>query len=695
MNAPLPSTVQSYTLADLAAAIGTHKTSVMRRAAKEGWNYDEKPHPGGAKRYYALADLPADVRKVVQAKAMNKVLQDAGSLLPATAGGVLPLASPAVPFSGDLSERQREERDARTVILAAINRLRGEASCSQEAAITTLLVNARAGKLEPVLTKMLRSAKDSRGRKGDDFPSSRTIERWLQKGKTGDLAPIVPVQDMTIKPWHGLVVALKQRPQGSCMTWIHEELEKQWDASWGNNPPSYDAVRRFLVKKFSAIDQLKGRHTGSALRAHRHYTKRTNAGMVPWQEVHADGWNTHFTAPHPITGEFVTYEVWHFHDIATRYVTPPGIDLTERFEVIARGLENCIRVGGVMAVLQTDSTRIVKNSERFKTNPATAISERAGITIVHPKEVGNSQANGIAENFNTWLDKQSRELATYQGKGMDSLTLKRVKKITAKMVKAANAGDLEERERFRREAEKQGKGLVFNSHFEAVEWINRKCEEYNDRPHRTLPKIRDQQTGRTRHQTPREALQGFIDAGWLPVVMDEASLIDLFRPHVQVRVTREAVTPYKGMRFHHPDLGHWNGKDVVVAYDIMDWRQVWVKDLQGRLICEATFSEATGHRTQTAYEAAEEKRALAQIKRKEQQIDSIAERHGMDAIEGSSNRIPEIQTIDANVLLSDAELVEVEAAQQKPSGGSVLDLAMWLYAEEEDGADAPNKAAAG
>lgn len=109
------------------------------------------------------------------------------------------------------------------------------------------------------------------------------------------------------------------------------------------------------------------------------------------------------------------------------------------------------------AILQTDSTKVIKNSPRFTTDPMVALSERAGFTTkILPKEVGNSQANGICENFNTWLDKQSRELATYQGKGMDSLSLKRVK-LTEKMVKASNAGDLVERDRLKKEAERMAR----------------------------------------------------------------------------------------------------------------------------------------------------------------------------------------------------------------------------------------------
>jgi putative transposase len=158
--------------------------------------------------------------------------------------------------------------------------------------------------------------------------------------------------------------------------------------------------------KFSQSELLKGRNAGMALRALQYHKKRTAAGMLPWDELHADGWASHFTAPHPVTGEYVTYELWDVHDVATRYIPPFAIGLTKNYEVIAKAVENAIRDNGIMAILQTDSTKIVKKNVKFVGNPVLSIAERAGITIVHPKTVGNAQANGIAENFHAWLDKK-------------------------------------------------------------------------------------------------------------------------------------------------------------------------------------------------------------------------------------------------------------------------------------------------
>lgn len=607
------------------------------------------------------------------------------------------------------TERQARVEWARERLLAEIVRLRAEAGCSLDAAITTLLTQARAGRLPAGTLAMLKAARDPRGRKGtDDLPSARSVKRFLAAKSAGlRLIPRAHGPDMEVKPWYGLLLALLQRPQGGALTWVHEQIAAQWRPEWGDKAPSYHAVLR-AAGKLSMLDKLKGRWSGSQLRSRTFFRRRTSAGMQPWDEIHADGWATHFTAPHPATGEYVTLEVWHAHDVATRFVPPFGVGLTENFEVIAKCVENAVRAGGTMAILQTDSTRIVKRSEKFKTNPATALSERAGITIVHPQTVGNSQANGIAENFNTWLDKESRELATYQHpQRMDELSFKRGRKLTAAMVKAAAAGDLATMHAKRRELERGNRGLVLTSFDQALAWLEEKRQKWNHKPHRALPKVRGED-GRMRHMTPFEALMQHIEAGWEPCLPDldgealERHFVDLFRPHVQTKVRRGTVSPYGGMRYRHAALDEWLDRDVVVAYDMNDWRRVWVKTLKGEPICIAEFVEAVGYRTLSAKEAAEEKRARARIRNRERQIEAerlaapapaIEHRAAiLDYLPAARPPEPEAET---------PRLIDLLPAQEEPRELSYMEtVALYMRRDEEDegegGEDAaPKEAAAG
>ena len=544
----------------------------------------------------------------------------------------------------------------------------------------------------------------------------RTLFRWVADYKSKGFDGLLPgkrQKDTAVKSWHPVALELRKRPQGGSVAWIHAKIAEHWARLKLADAPSYDQICRYFSQQCSQIEQLKGRWSGSQLRSKTFYQRRTANGMMPWDEIHADGWTTHFLAPHPVTGEYVTYEIWHAHDIATRYVPPFAVGLSENGEVIAKCLENIIREGGVPLFWLVDSTRIVKNAQRFQ-----QIADRAGFTITHPVTVGNSQANGISENFNKYLDDCARELATYQHpEHMDKLAHRRMKKAVNELAKATAAGDEKLIRRLKANVERLCKGLVFGSRDEALDWIESKRVAFNKRPHGTLGTVRDAESGGIRHLSPLECLEAFRQDGWKAVALEERELSDLFRPHVKCKVVRGMVTPYSGMKFKHPDLNHYLGKEVLVAYDIMDYRQVWVKTLDGTMICVAAFAEATGYRAKTAYEDGEERRALARIRAREKQIEQIEARHpglaeerGAMVIEGQFGRtldedglitlLPEAEQAIRNALVAlpvDREpgmerealraLNPEHAALAGAEGGEALsysDTMLWLYEGETE-----------
>ncbi len=303
MNSPALTQADIKAIAD---ALGISKQGCQKRANKEAWPFDEVPFAGGNKRVYPLATLPKVVRESIACQHISADAPLSAKLKKAVPALTYPVA-PIDP--AHCTSKQREEEQARRVVLRKLDELQHASGSSREAAMITMLTMAGAGTLGDALCATLRNALDARGRKGNEYPSVRSLKRWIAKDKAGDLMPKIIQSDMTIQPWHALAISLRQRPQGSTLTWLHDQIEQQWDASWGGSIPSYHVVRRFFVEKFSQIDQLKGRYTGSKLRSHKFYQHRTSEGLVPAMEVHADGWNTHFSAPHPVTGEFVTYEV--------------------------------------------------------------------------------------------------------------------------------------------------------------------------------------------------------------------------------------------------------------------------------------------------------------------------------------------------------------------------------------------------
>lgn len=645
--------ITRVTAAELAAldiqGFPNTRQAINRRAVRENWQYllvDAAGGQGGKRREYPINQPAlALVAAHFAARALSAPAAATPPPLPLTEQprpGLI--ASQNQAAEGVLTAEQRTQLTARRVVLAQVKNLTQRDALTTTAACQVLLDQAAAGLAPADLLTMLQAARSPRGRpSANGLPSLRALQAWLGQEATGrGIAPRPTAAALAVRPWHAVAVELRQRPQGSTLAWLHEQLLAHWQDGWGS-PPSYSALARFFREQFSKTDQIKGRYTGSELRARTFYQHRTSAGLRPFQEVHADGWTTHFTAPHPISGEFVTYEVWHFHDVATRYLTPLAIGLTENTDVILAGLRACVEFGGVPSIWQTDSTRSVKN-DRVKNDLQAGLSQRLGISIVHPQTVGNSQANGIAENFNTWLDRQARSLATYQHPSrMDSGTFTKVRRLTNAMVKAGPGTP--EREHQRQLAIRLGKGIVFDSHTEAIDWLRSLEDRWNDKPHRSLPRVRCALSGRQVHQTPRQALEAARAAGWQPVALSEAELVDAFWPHLKKRVRRGTVTPYNGQRYHHPDLAHIEGDEVMVAIDDRQPAHVWVKDLRGRLLCVAHLVEATGYRTASMYEHAERKRAEAQIRRRELQIEAIEARLAPTTVD-----MPAIEHTPANAI---------------------------------------------
>jgi len=510
--------------------------------------------------------------------------------------------------------------------------------------------------------------------------SKRTVQRWIElreKGGDDALIPRKRGKDMSVPAWAPYFLEHMQRPQKPTLKSAYEAMEKQlkadgWKPHLGAGPlkareyPDYSTVTKWYKTKYSKLDAQKGRNTGSALNPFKFHHVRSAEGMLPLQEVHSDGWSTKFYAPHPISGKWVTGEVWHSHDVATRkaYVHERSIGLSESTMVIMGSLYAVFVEDGEPLFWQTGNTGAVKN-DRVEFDPVASMAARRSIEIVHNLP-GNSQANGIAESFNRYLQERAKELATYKGDGQDSKTKIRIHKITNKLTKAASAADATEFNRLRAEAAKVGCGIVFSCWADAVAWVKQVVAEFNDMPHRSLPKISDPVTGKRRHMTPNERMEEFIADGWERKPLSGEELIDAFRVHEMKRVTRGCIQ-IMGQRYHHPELDHHNGEDVLVAYDIEDGSQVYIKNPAGAYLYTASFCESRSYRMQSFVEIALNKRVDKQLERLDTKKTAIeAQRPGyvIDAPRSSQivigGRIIEHESISSQV-----EPVEVAVPQAK------------------------------
>ncbi|MCF6763804.1 Mu transposase C-terminal domain-containing protein [Pseudomonas fragi] len=145
--------------------------------------------------------------------------------------------------------------------------------------------------------------------------------------------------------------------------------------------------------------------------------------------------------------------------------------------------------------------------------------------------------------------------------------------------------------------------------------LQQALDEYNRRPHRGLPKFRDLQTMRKRHQSPMEAWKSAEAEGWEPLLADANIVESLTRPQVERTVHRCQVQWNSGTYFLK-GLDGFHGEQVRVAYDFRDASRVWVHSLEGDLLGEALLDgNASPAMPKTMLEKASEKRERGQLSR--------------------------------------------------------------------------------
>ncbi|KWA14011.1 hypothetical protein WT38_03140 [Burkholderia territorii] len=200
---------------------------------------------------------------------------------------------------------------------------------SREAAMTTLLTQAKAGMLDDHLVMMLRAARDERGRKGDGFPSIRTLKRYLGLAKVGALAPKVPHADFTVPAWAKAFLGFYQQPQKPSVELAYREFETAYrmrDRDW--DFPTIHQVRRFLGK-MGRVAVEAGRMGARELKTIRPFIRRSFDQLLPNDVWSADGHTFDAEVQHPLHGRPFRPEITTIVDIATRRAVGFSIGLAE------------------------------------------------------------------------------------------------------------------------------------------------------------------------------------------------------------------------------------------------------------------------------------------------------------------------------------------------------------------------------
>lgn len=608
---------ERYTAAAIAAMglpeMPTAERNVRVRADRECWPFVTVPSRGrnGERREYPLDTLPAEVRRAIAQHQLSRAIEATpaavtSSSAAAASTGAVTIAAPAA-FSSDLTDRQRLERDARTGVLAAVRRLQGDTGCSQEAALTTLLTSARAGRLEAVLDNMLRLARDPRGRAGDGYPSVRTLKRWMS---AGDLAPKVKRATMEVPPWAATFLAEYQRPQKPSVEAAYRAACAQWAA---DGRPSIHQVRRFL-DKLGTVTRERGRMGERELKNIRPFVRRTFDELWPNDVWSADGHTFDGEVQHPLHGRPFRPEITTFVDIATRKAVGWSVDLAESATAVADALRYGVERHGIPAMIYVDNGSGYRNAYMngqakrihadMEGNDAVGLMGRLSCTLHHSLPY-NSQARGVIERLHQtlWV-AGAKELPGFIGKEMDREARLAQFKLSRKALRNGGAMPLLPWHLF-------------------TQWVQERIDWYNDHPHRSLKGL-----------SPNFAWDNFTASkSWEPERLAPEELATLFRPRVVRTLARAEIRLFNNIYFAR-ELEEFHGLEAHIAYDIHDASKVWVYAPDGRLICTAQVNGNARHYFPVpVVEQARQKRAqgrLARVDTKREEI--LAELHGGAAL---------------------------------------------------------------
>ncbi|MFL1552468.1 Mu transposase C-terminal domain-containing protein [Pseudomonas sp. D47] len=539
-----------------------------------------------------------------------------------------------------LNDSQASVMSARLSFVREIERM--SQVVSQNRAVLTLVALAQSGDLSPYLTERVARAND---RKTEDRTlSKRTLMRWLADfrahGETG-LAPARRQKDMSVPVWAGEFLKHYQRPQKPSVEAAYEQFKQLHGDIHSSVCPSIHAVRRWL-KKLSPSVREHGRLGPHALNALKAYNNRKADMLWPNDVWVADGHTFDAEVINPITGQIFRPEITMVIDWATRRIVGFSVNLAEStlatLDTLRDGVSRC----GMYKIFYVD------NGSGFDNSVVYEVNDRLGGTITHSLPY-NSQARGVIERpHKTILVRLAKTFDSYIGADMDKEAATKTHKLSRKQLALGLAPTVVPE---------------FSMFFAELE---RALDDYNRRPHRGLPKFRDLQTMRKRHQSPMEAWKCAEVEGWEPLLADANVVESLTRPQVE-RTVRRCLVQWNSNSYFLKDLDGFHGEEVRVAYDYRDSSRVWVHTLDGDLIGEALLDgNSSPAMPQTMLEKASEKRERGQLSRLTKKAETLT---------GQKVEIRVLTAAPSNYELPPEQLAEAQRfAQLAAPPASTFDL---------------------
>ena len=593
------------TVTEIAQKIGLSRQMVTNYANEQKWVGRNRKGRGGGLEY-EVAKLPPEIQAAIRQHQQKQVLSAVA--LPAIAD-----TQPEKPDLSGSTEAQRTQLGAREAVLNAIETLMAQTKVGKDAAITTFLTSAQHPS-QAHLLKMLVLATDKRGG-GQQVPNARTVKRWFKQRDENRLMSKTPQKNWQVPEWFSLFLHYYRQPQKPTVSAAYRKFVADWLTRQPlAKVPSQDAVRRWLDKTGNVFRE-DGRMGKRELKNLLPFKRRKFDDLLPCDIYSMDGHTFDAEVLHPDSGKPFRPEITTIVDVATRKIVGWSVDLAESSLAVTAALAHASVVNGIGAVLYVDNGKGYDNA--LMKDDAVGLMGRLGMTMVHSLPY-SSQARGVVERIHktVWV-QAAKEFQSYIGKDMDAEASQKVHKASRKAMKQdivlknvpalANIRSLS--------------ASLIPDWREFVAFGDVWVGEYNNRPHRSLPKVTDV-SGSIRHMTPNEMWAVKAQESAITQV-DEDDAMYLFMPQAVRKVARGEVQLHNNLYFSQ-DLQEYHGDSLRVAYNIHNAEWVWLFDDDGRFVCKAQWNgNRIDYMPKPFIEQAKDKRVDAQVKRLETKISVV------------------------------------------------------------------------
>ena len=632
----------SVELANLELAqLPATRQAIEIKAKKEGWPFKLFPSRGrnGEVRKYATDSLPKNIQSAIKAKLAKQIVASSENLkLPKfksnsliTEKNVQLKESSIYAEIQNLNNRQSEIAYARMILCQEVNKMHQVAGLGIKQSVQSIIDQIETGTLPENLKRLIQLAN---ARNNDSrMLSFQTLYNWLRAFKNAKtpnerlavLSPkkTKPKMSLMSYAWLPEFMNFYSTPNSPNLTQAYRNFVKDWINKGKDlhTLPSIDSVRRAL-KKMPVIARERGRKTGAAYKSLMPYVQRDWLALNPNDVWIGDGHSFKAKIAHPVHGRPFKPEVTVIIDCC-RTIVGFSVSLSESTIAVADALRIGIKNFGLPLIYYSDNGG--GQTGKMIDHEVTGFCARLGIH----HETGmpaNPQGRGIIEGvWDGTLIALAREYETYTGRGADGSTKNLIyRKLESAFNAEAKGKELTtEQKRFK---------AKLPSWSQFIKDVARCIDEYNNRPHRALPKNSD-----GIHCTPNEyrALR-LHDRSAEIVRLSDSELDTLFMPEI-IRTTKRGLVSVMDNNYFHVDLANYYGEQVRVAYDLNDYQYVIVRTMEGKFICKAAFEgNKRDAMPKPLIEQLKAKRVKGRIKRKEEQI-KIAKEELNPAIEHQPN----------------------------------------------------------